>query len=157
MGEGVNQGAILIVDDSADDAQLLVLAIKKVHAERPVIVLDDGKKAIDYLMGRDAYADRQQYPAPAIIFLGLRMPPPDGFDLLAFLNSQPQMNRPLTVVLSGVYHTKEIQRAYELGAHTYLVKPIQTEDLRNLIEFFSRYWRNLPGDAVSGLAIPGLP
>ena len=132
------------MDDSADDAQLLVLALKKLRTEQPVIVLNEGRKAIDYLVGRDAYSDRQQYPAPAIIFLDLRMPPPDGFDVLAFLNSQPQLNRPLTIVLSGVAHTKEIQRAYELGAHTYLVKPIQPTDLRNLIEFFSHYWRVSP-------------
>ena len=144
MREGVNKGAILIVDDSADDAQLLVLALKKLHDEKPVIVLTGGKEAIDYLIGREAYSDRVQFPAPAIVFLDLRMPPPDGFDVLAFLSSQPQLRRPLTVVLSGVLHTKEIQRAYELGAHTYLVKPIQPEDLRNLIAFFSRYWRTSP-------------
>lgn len=127
MGEGLNKGAILIVDDSDDDAQLLVIALKKLHAEqkRTIIVLKGGGEAIDYIIGRNAYADRQQYPAPAVVFLDLRMPAPDGFDVLAFLNSQPQLSRPLTVVLSGMFHTREIQRAYELGAHTYLVKPIQ--------------------------------
>jgi CheY-like chemotaxis protein len=144
MGPELNNGAILILDDSPEDAQLLVLALKKLRAEGPVIVLNEGRQAIDYLVGQNAYANRQQYPVPAVIFLDLKMPPPDGFDVLLFLNSHPQSNRPLTVVLSGVLHAKEIQRAYDLGAHTYLAKPIQPEDLRNLIEFFSRYWRTSP-------------
>jgi CheY-like chemotaxis protein len=144
MGMDLNKGVILIVDDSTEDAQLLVLALKKLHTERPVIVLNGGREAIDYLLGQNEYADRQRYPVPAVIFLDLKMPPPDGFDVLLFLNSRPQSNRPLTVVLSGLIHTKEIQRAYDLGAHTYLAKPIQPEDLRNLIQFFARYWRTSP-------------
>ncbi|HWN95912.1 MAG TPA: response regulator [Methylomirabilota bacterium] len=144
MDQGINKGAILIVDDSADDAQLLVRALNKLRAERTVIVLNGGSAAIDYLVGRNEYADREKYPAPAILFVDLRMPPPDGFDVLAFLSSQPQLRRPLTVVLSGLLHAKEIQRAYELGAHTYLAKPIQPEDLRNLVAFFGRYWRTSP-------------
>ena len=138
------KGVILIVDDSQDDRDLLARALKKLERDRPIVSLSAGNEALDYFIGRNIYADRAEYPLPAIVFLDLKMPPPDGFDVLAFLNSQPNFEKPLIVVLSGVAATKEIQRAYELGAHTYLIKPVQGEDLRNLVAFFSRYWHTTP-------------
>ena len=140
----MHEGAILIVDDSADDAELLRLAVKKLGVVRPVILLQSGAQAIDYFLGRNGFDDREKHPGAGILFLDLKMPPPDGFDVLAFLNSQPQLKRPLTAVLSGQEHMSQIQRAYDLGAHTYLVKPVRTDDLENLISFFSRYWQQTP-------------
>jgi len=131
---------ILLVDDSKNDATLLMLEFGRVGLANPVVWLRDGSEAISYLSGDGKYQDREAYPVPSIVLLDLNMPNVDGFGVLRWIGTQPELKRLLVIVLSGVEDVKKVNKAYELGANSYLTKPTNRHDLSNLVEFFRGYW-----------------
>lgn len=140
---------ILLAEDSPDDELLFKEVIKKTKVENPVRVVRDGVEAIDYLEGNGEFADRAAHPYPAVVFVDLRMPRADGFAVLEWLKNQSITNRNLlVVVLSQFGDIQQIQRAYALGANSFLPKPISSEDLQNLIRHYGGYWTHgePPGD-----------
>src|SRR5579864_5457123 len=114
---------ILLVDDSEDDTRILTDLLRTCRVTNPIHVVRDGRDAIAYLSGAKEYSDREKYPFPAIIILDLRMPGVDGFDVLKWVETQPNLPRFLMVVLSGLNVLSDVARAYGLGAHTFLTKP----------------------------------
>jgi CheY-like chemotaxis protein len=128
----------LIVDDSADDQALCMAIVQKAVANR-VLVVGDGSEAIAYLIGAGIYSNRRRYPLPDVLLLDLKMPKVDGFAVLEWLKSQPNF-KPLIVVLSQFGQTKEVTKAYAMGAHTFLNKPLRPEDIVNLTRHFGGYW-----------------
>ena len=87
----------------------------------------DGQEAINYLEGEAAYEDREQYPLPDLMLLDLKMPRLNGFDVLSWLRQQPGLKRLLVTVLTSSDHPNDINRAYDLGVNSYLVKKCQQE------------------------------
>lgn len=126
------RNAILVADDSADDALLLKLALKKAKVVNAVFTVPDGEEAIAYLKGEGQYADREQYPFPVLLLVDLLMPRKSGFDVLAWLKENPKPKLGV-VVLSGVTEVKEMTRASALGAHSFLIKPLHVQDFLNLV------------------------
>lgn len=132
--------AILIVDDSSDDFVLLKRAFTKTGVENPIYWVRSGSEAIKYLNGNDAYHDRNLYPVPSVILLDLNMPDGDGFDVLTWIRNKYPSGGLLVVVLTRVEEIRKINRAYALGANSFLTKPGNPEDLQELINIFSGYW-----------------
>jgi CheY-like chemotaxis protein len=133
---------VLIVDDSAEDEFFCRVVMQKVVAN-PIISVADGSEAIAYLVGAGVYKDRKKYPLPDVLLLDLKMPKVDGFGVLEWLKSQSNL-KPLIVVLSQFGQNKEITRAYSMGAHTFLSKPLRHEDVVNLTKHFQGYWESHP-------------
>jgi CheY-like chemotaxis protein len=131
---------ILLVEDSEDDAVITQAMLKKAEVLNPVLVLSDGAKAIAYLKGDGFYADRELFPLPRVVLLDLKMPVKNGFKVLEWWQTQPQLKDLLMVVLSGYRDWESVKRAYSLGAQSFLVKPCKVEDLLNLRQTFSHYW-----------------
>jgi CheY-like chemotaxis protein len=131
---------ILLAEDSEDDADIIRHVLKKAKVDNPIITVWDGAEAIAYLKGEGIYADRDLSPLPAVLLLDLKMPKRDGFEVLEWVRTQPQFKDLLIVVLSGFNQLESINRAYALGAHSFLTKPCQLEDITNLTNTFKGYW-----------------
>jgi DNA-binding NtrC family response regulator len=93
------------------------------------------------LAGQGKFANRAAYPMPKIIFLDLRMPAPDGFDVLRWKEIHKPLPRMLWVAMSNFDAIKAINQAYAAGATTFLTKPLEGEDIRHLIKSFEEYWQ----------------
>ena len=131
---------ILIVDDNEDDVYALRRALGKANVANPQRVVTHGQLAIDYLSGAGEFADRIKHPLPFIVFLDLKMPFRDGFEVLAWKKAQPALRNMVVVVLTGSDETRDHQRAYSLGARSYLVKPVSPNDLKQLMTSLESHW-----------------
>jgi CheY-like chemotaxis protein len=131
---------ILIVDDSEDDIFALRRALRKANIANPQQVLGNGREAIDYLSGVGPYADRTVYPLPFLAFVDLKMPLSDGFEVLKCARSNSELQGIVVIVLTGSDEIKDHQRAYSLGARSYLVKPPTAADLTQLMQSLQSYW-----------------
>ena len=143
--------AILVADDSVLDVEILERAFYDAGIKAPFIVTRDGEEAIHYLAGEDEYQNRAKHPFPRLLLLDLKMPKLDGFDVLRWLQNQPALRRLIVTVLSSSDEPKDIDRAYDLGANSYLVKPSRTEGFREIAEKVHGYWLELnrPGNCAN--------
>ena len=132
---------VLIVDDSESDIFFLLRAFAVSKVRNPVQVVRSGSEAIDLLRGAGKYANRVQFPLPKIVFLDLRMPPPNGVDVLRWKQKQPDLPKMLWVAMSNFDSPRTINEAYASGASTFLIKPLDGEEVRNLIEAFEEFWK----------------
>jgi len=97
----------------------------------------DGQQALDYLTGKGSYADRESYPLPCIMFLDLKLPYVHGFEVLDRIRQRTDLNSLVVVVLTGSSEKKDCNRAYALGARSYLVKPPTAQLLRDIFNSLS--------------------
>jgi CheY-like chemotaxis protein len=146
-----NRKAILVADDSSDDAAILRRAFQRAGLEVPLMFVRDGQEAIDYLSGADGFADRTSHPMPRLLLLDLKMPKMDGFDVLRWLQEQPELKRMVVTVLSSSDQPKDVNRAYDLGANSYVVKPSSMDGYSKIVGKLRDYWLevNHPPDYVS--------
>lgn len=148
----VNEKLVLLVDDSEEDAFLLRAEFRRGGLLNAVKWMSSGAAAINYLKGDGEYAERSRYPLPSIVIFDLQMPQIDGFALLKWIASRPELKRLLIIVLSGLDDLKSVERAYALGANSYLCKPINRYDVANMVSFFKDYWlisSKSPGESDS--------
>jgi CheY-like chemotaxis protein len=131
---------ILIVEDNATDVMLIRRAFAKLNIANPVQIVGDGDRAVDYLSGKDAYGDRAQFPLPAFVLLDLKLPRRSGLEVLAWLRAQDGLRRLPVVMLTSSRQSQDVDRAYELGANSYLVKPVEFDDLQELLGTINTYW-----------------
>ena len=135
---------VLIAEDDPSDVFFLQRAFSA--AALPTTSLHfvkDGQEAIDYLEGEKAYSNRDAFPLPDLILLDLKMPRLNGFDVLDWLRKQPQLKRLLVTVLTSSDQPQDINRAYDLGANSYLVKPVSFDALLEMVRTTGRYWLEL--------------
>ena len=131
---------ILIAEDNDDHAFLLRRALKKGAVINPVFVVRDGEEAIAYLNGEGKFADRYEYPLPGLLLLDLRMPKKNGFEVLEWIRQQPFLKRLRVVVLTTSDSPQDINRAYELGANSFMVKPLEKQEFLAVTEAIKGYW-----------------
>jgi CheY-like chemotaxis protein len=125
---------ILAAEDEESDALILRLAFQQAQLLHPLVVVRDGQEVVEYLAGRDRYADRSVHPLPALIILDLKMPRLSGFEVLAWLATQPDFRDIPVVVLSSSADESDIRKARELGAREYFVKPHSFDELKNVLQ-----------------------
>jgi len=134
---------ILLVEDDPNDVVLIQRAFQKAGLHNSLKLVRNGDEAIEYLSGQEGYADREQFPLPFLILLDLKMPGTDGFEVLAWARNTPSLKRLLIVVLTSSNLQSDVDKAYELGANSYLVKPVEFNDMVNLIQRFEVYWSEI--------------
>ncbi len=122
---------ILAVEDDPGDVFMLERAVKRAGIANPLVVVRDGEAAVEYLAGNGIYADREKYPLPTVMLLDLKLPRRSGLEVLAWLRDQPGLKRLRVVVLTSSRESPDVNRAYELGVSSYLVKPV---DMASLVE-----------------------
>ena len=136
-------GTILLVEDEPDDAHLLIRAFRKAGAANPIRHVADGDAAIAYFAGEAPFGNRQEYPLPIVVLLDLKLPRRSGFEVLAWLRDQPVLRRLPVVVLTSSGQLDDVNRAYDLGANSYLVKPVTTVALHDMVRAVHAYWIGL--------------
>lgn len=134
---------ILLVEDDPNDVLLLRRAFRGVGLPEPGQVISDGEQAIAYLGGASEYADRELYPLPTLLLLDLKLPRRSGFEVLKWLREQQGTSRLPVVVLTSSRERDDVQRAYDRGANSYLVKPALLEGLRDMVRMLDLYWLQL--------------
>lgn len=132
---------LLLVEDDDADAILIGRAIRKAQISVRLQRVKDGDEAIDYLEGREAYADRAVFPQPSVVLLDIKLPRRSGFEVISWLRGQPTpLSRTAVVMFTSSGRSADINRAYELGANSYLRKPEQHSDLVEVISVFNEFW-----------------
>jgi len=133
-------GTILLAEDDPDDVLITQIAFRKARLANPLEVVRDGEEAIAYLKGEGAYADRARYPFPALLLLDLEMPKVDGFEVLEWLREQPFIGALPVAILTDSTPDPYVNRAYRLGADSYLLKPASPEELLPLVKRLRAHW-----------------
>ena len=134
---------ILYIDDDENDVVLLKHAIRAAQLRCNVQAVNDPEKAAAYLGGKGQYADRKCFPVPSLVLMDLKMPRMHGLEVLAWIRTQPVLKRLVVIVLTASNQASEVNRAYELGANSYLVKPVELEALVELVKGIGAYWLSL--------------
>jgi len=132
---------ILVAEDLPDDAELLKLAFRRAGVKVPVDYVRDGAEAIDYLRGEAL--SNGEHPGPTMLLLDLKMPRLDGFGVLEWLRRQPGLRRLLVVVFTSSAEQNAVHRAFELGANSYVVKPVGFPALKEMVGKLESYWLNV--------------
>jgi CheY-like chemotaxis protein len=136
----LSRTTILLAEDDQNDVLLIKRAFSKSRIVNPIACVGNGEEAVAYLKGEGAYADRQRYPLPFMLLLDLKLPRLSGHEVLQWLREQPLLKRLPVVVLTSSRQPVDINRAYELGANSYLVKPVVFEELSTLMQQLQLYW-----------------
>ena len=131
---------ILHVEDEENDVLLFKLAMEAAEVTVPVQVVTDGQTAIDYLSGASPFADRAKYPLPCLVLLDLKLPRKSGLEVLGWLRSQPLLRRMVVIVCTSAEHEHDIARAYELGANSYIVKPMDIAERKETARRLKAWW-----------------
>jgi CheY-like chemotaxis protein len=149
---------ILVVDDNEDDVFALRRALKKANIANPQQVLTHGQAAIDYLSGTGEYADRSRFPLPFLMLLDLKMPFRGGFEVLEWAGQQPELSGLAIIILTGSDEIKDHQRAYALGARSYVVKPPSPQDLQQVMRSMDSLWlrEHDKSPLIGGTSVPDL-
>lgn len=119
---------------------ILEMAFQRAKLLCPLVLVCDGLEAVDYLSGKGQYADRSAHPLPALIVLDLKMPRMNGFDVLAWLAQQPDFKQIPAVVLSSSANELDINKARQLGAREYFVKPHSLDELIKIAHQMQALW-----------------
>ncbi len=138
---GNNEIEIILVEDNPDDAALVIRALKKNNLANNLIHLKDGVEALDFIFGEGKYAD--QGPGnlnPKLILLDLKMPRINGIEVLEKVKSDPRTKIFPVVVLTSSAEDPDIKRCYDLGANSYIVKPVEFENFHKAVSDLGFYW-----------------
>jgi CheY-like chemotaxis protein len=128
---------ILLVDDSENDLMLMRVAFEKAKSNISLQEVRNGEEAIAYLKGEGPYGDRNKFPLPIVMLLDLNMPKKNGFDVLAWVRAQPVLKRLAIIILTASMRSEDVERAFDLGATSFLVKPSNLQALIDMMRCLS--------------------
>lgn len=131
---------LLLADDDADEAFLVVRAFRDAGVANPVVVVPDGEAAIRYLEGRGDYADRLAHPWPALLMLDQKLPGRSGLEVLEWIRNGSGAPTLPVLVLSASTYDSDVQAAYLVGANGYLVKPATYEETVAMARAVHAFW-----------------
>jgi len=134
---------ILLVEDNQSDVFLVERAFQKAKIPHLLRVVEDGEQAVAYLSGAGPYADRSRFPLPLFVLLDLKLPRKSGFEVLEWLRRQPAIRRVPVVILTSSDHLEDVNRAYDTGANSYVVKVADPTAVVELARAIEKYWVNL--------------
>jgi CheY-like chemotaxis protein len=131
---------ILLVEDTPDDAELTVMALKQSGLLNEVIIAEDGLEALDYLFGEGAYAGRDSANTPALVLLDIKMPRLDGIEVLQRLRADPRTHLLPIVMLTTSTEDLDLVRSYESGANAYVRKPVSLAQFHEAVRQLGLFW-----------------
>lgn len=130
---------ILLVEDNEDDILLVRRAMAKASVAVPLEAVRDGDAAVEYLTNSGRYSGKS-HPTPSLVLLDLKLPRRSGFEVLSWLRGHAVLRKLPVVVLTSSRETADVDRAYELGANTYLAKPVEFDGLLEVVKVLHLYW-----------------
>jgi two-component system response regulator len=131
---------ILVVEDNPDDEALTLRALRSNHVENDIVVARDGAEALDYLLCRGAYADRSADDVPQVVLLDLRLPKVDGLQVLRRIREEPHLRALPVVVLTSSDEERDLLDSYQLGANSYVRKPVAFNEFVDAVRQLGLYW-----------------
>lgn len=131
---------ILLVEDDPDDLELTLRAFSKSGVANPIVVARDGVEALDYLFGRGAYAGRDVSDMPAVMLLDLKLPKIDGLEVLRTVRADARIGLLPVVILTSSNQERDIVDSYQLGANSYVRKPVVFGELAEAVRHLGLYW-----------------
>jgi len=131
---------ILLVEDNPDDVEITLRAFRKVHVDSRVHVVRDGQEALDLLFRKGEHSDRAEVAQPDLILLDLNLPKVTGPEVLEKIRASDELSTMPVIVLTVSEREEDIQRSYELGANTYITKPVDFAKFVHATEILGEYW-----------------
>ena len=131
---------ILLVEDSAEDAELIVKTLKKKNLANHLVAVEDGAEALDFLFGRGKFADRALRASPQVVLLDLKLPKVSGLEVLEAMKADAKTRAIPVVVLTSSREDPDIKAAYALGANSYVVKPVEFDTFAEAVSGIGFYW-----------------
>lgn len=131
---------ILLIEDNPSDVELTLRAWDKSHMIYPVVVAEDGRQALDYLLGTGKHAGRELADLPALVLLDLNLPGMDGLEVLRQIRSNERTRLMPVVILTTSLEDHDMVRSYELRANSYIRKPVDYNQFVQTINQIVRYW-----------------
>ena len=131
---------ILLVEDNADDEELTLRALQKSNILNPVHVARDGVEALDYLFARGPHAGRDVKDQPQIVLLDLKLPKLDGLEVLRAIRDDARTKRLPVVILTSSAEEQDVLKGYELGANSYIRKPVDFTQFVEAVKQLGLYW-----------------
>lgn len=131
---------IRIAEDREDDIVLIRRSLEKAGVGNPLQVVRNGEEVMAYLQGDGKFANRAEYPLPSLVLLDLKMPRTDGFEVLGWIRQQPALKAMRVIVLTSSEDIRDVNQAYEAGANSFLVKPMDFENSTEISKFLKDYW-----------------
>ena len=151
MTDHAQRIVILLADDDEEDRMLASHALAESRVVNDLRSVEDGEELLDYLFHRGRYADPASSPTPGLILLDLNMPRKDGREALREIKAHPELRRIPVVVLTTSKAEEDIYRTYDLGANSFITKPVSFEGLVAVMRDIGRYWIEiveLPPDSI---------
>ena len=131
---------ILLIEDNVNDAELAIRALRKNNVAKRIVHLKDGEDALDFLFGNGQYAGRNINNKPRVILLDLKMPKVSGLEVLEQIKSNKLTKKIPVVMLTSSKEHPDIEKAYLLGANSYIVKPVDFENFSKVVNDLGIYW-----------------
>jgi two-component system, response regulator len=131
---------ILLAEDDADDRLLVKEALAEGRVLNDLRSVEDGEELLDYLRRQGRYADPEESPRPGLVLLDLNMPRKDGREALREIKADPDLKRIPVVVMTTSKAEEDVLHSYDLGANSYVTKPVTFERLVELMRVMGRYW-----------------
>src|SRR5690242_12890045 len=134
------QAVILLAEDLENDVLLVRRAFDNAGVKNPLFVVRDGEECLAYLGGTGKFADRDEYPLPDILLLDIKMPKVDGFEVLREIRKNKALAPLRIIMLTSSDQIFDVNKAYDLGANSFLVKPMEFENYLSMMRTLSSFW-----------------
>ncbi|HET6224791.1 MAG TPA: response regulator [Bacteroidia bacterium] len=131
---------IVLVDDNLNDVELMIRALKKINLANKIVHLKDGVEGADFLLCKGKYSTRNINNKPKVVLLDLKMPRMDGLEVLEKIKKDERTNTIPIVILTSSKEDPDIRKAYELGASSYIVKPVDFDNFSKAVAELGFYW-----------------
>ena len=130
---------ILIAEDSPADAEMTIDALREARLANPIVHVEDGVEALDFLLRRGAFADREE-GLPAVLLLDIKMPRMDGLEVLQRIRADERLRRMPVVILSSSREESDLVRSWNLGVNAYVVKPVDIDQFFQAVKTLGTFW-----------------
>ena len=130
---------ILLAEDSPADAEMAIDALRDANLANPIVHVEDGVEALDYLLQRGAHAGRED-GLPAVLLLDIKMPRMDGLEVLKHIRSHDKLKKLPVVILSSSREESDLARSWDLGVNAYVVKPVDINQFFEAVKTLGRFW-----------------
>lgn len=140
MNDRMKTGTILFVEDNPDDQELTLRAIRAENIQNDIVVVEDGAQALDYIFARGEYGERDPDDLPEVVLLDLKLPKIDGLEVLRRIRNDERTRLLPVVILTSSREQRDIAEGYDLGANSYVQKPVDFAEFSDAVRKLGLYW-----------------